>query len=150
MIINDIRPRTNLEWLWVLDLVELSWEVLRYRRLKEKILETHRVDAIASILQQLDGKGMPVQSKAFVQTSSRRNSIEWREDSTAASEIEARLAAGGFDTSAVNAEVFLLAQASFGFFDRLMQSAQSRRINLLREITVHRELESRNKIQATQ
>lgn len=148
MIVDDIRPNTNLEWLWVLDLVELSWEILRYRRLKEKILEVHRVDAIASILQQLDERGMPVQSKAFVQSCSRRNSVEWRDDSTAASEIEARLAAGGFDMAAINAEVLLLAQASFGFFDRLMQSAQSRRINLFREIAVHRELQSRNKMRA--
>jgi hypothetical protein len=150
MVINDIRPKTNLEWLWVLDLIELSWEVLRYRRMKEKILEIHRVDAIASILRQLDGVGMPSQRQAFVQSCSRRSSMEWREDPTAASEIEARLAAGGFDTAAVNAEVFLLAQASFDFFDRLMQSAQSRRINLLREIKVHRVLESRNKIKPPQ
>jgi hypothetical protein len=150
IIINDIRPKTNLEWLLVLDLVELSWEVLRYRRMKEKILEIHRVDAIASILQQLDGIGMPSQSKAFVQSCCRRSSVEWREDSTAASEIEARLTASGYDTAAVNAEVLLLAQVPFGFFDGLMQSAQSRRINLLREIAVHRVLESRNKIKSPQ
>lgn len=149
MIVNDVRPKTNLEWLWVLDLIELSWEVLRYRRMKEKILEIYRVDAIASILQQMDGIGMPSQSRAFVESNSRRNAIEWRDDPAAASEIEARLAAGGFDTAAVNAEVYLLAQVSFGFFDRLMQSAQSRRKNLLREITGHRVLESRNKIDPT-
>ena len=34
MMIDDIKPETNLEWLWVFDLVELSWEILRYRRLK--------------------------------------------------------------------------------------------------------------------
>jgi hypothetical protein len=150
MIINDIRPKTNLEWLWVLDLVELSWEILRYRRMKEKILEIQRVDAIASILQRLDGVGMPSQRQTFVQSCSRRSSVEWREDSAAASEIEARLTACGFDAAAINAEVFLLAQIPFGFFDGLMQSAQSRRINLLREITVHRLLESRNKSKTPQ
>jgi hypothetical protein len=36
MMIDDIKPETNLEWLWVFDLVELSWEILRYRRLKQK------------------------------------------------------------------------------------------------------------------
>ena len=34
MMVDDIRPETNIEWLWTLDVVELSWEVLRYRRLK--------------------------------------------------------------------------------------------------------------------
>jgi hypothetical protein len=59
MIIEDICPKTNLEWLWILDLTELSWEILRYRRLKEKILQTRRASAIASLLQRVDGLGMP-------------------------------------------------------------------------------------------
>ena len=42
MMIDDIQPRTNIEWLWTFDLIELSWEVLRYRRLKQKVLETNR------------------------------------------------------------------------------------------------------------
>jgi hypothetical protein len=29
MMIEDIRPETSIEWLWVLDLVELSWEILK-------------------------------------------------------------------------------------------------------------------------
>jgi hypothetical protein len=36
MLVDDIQPETNIEWLWTLDLVELSWEILRYRRLKKK------------------------------------------------------------------------------------------------------------------
>lgn len=31
MIVEDIQPQTNIEWLWTLDLVELSWEIVRYR-----------------------------------------------------------------------------------------------------------------------
>ena len=46
MMVDDIRPETNIEWLWTLDLVELSWEILRYRRLKKRILDAHRVAAI--------------------------------------------------------------------------------------------------------
>jgi hypothetical protein len=59
MMVDDIRPETNIEWLWTLDLVELSWEILRYRRLKKRILDAHRVAAIEAILQRLDGEGMP-------------------------------------------------------------------------------------------
>jgi hypothetical protein len=35
MIIHDIRPETNIEWLWTLDLVEFSWEIHRDRCLKK-------------------------------------------------------------------------------------------------------------------
>jgi hypothetical protein len=35
MMVNDIQPQTNIEWLWTLDIAELSWEILRYRHLKK-------------------------------------------------------------------------------------------------------------------
>ena len=38
MIVDEVRPKTPLQWLLCLDLVEQSWEILRYRRLKQKIL----------------------------------------------------------------------------------------------------------------
>ena len=54
MMVDDIRPETNIEWLWTPDHVELSWEILRYRRLKKKILDAHRIVALEAILQRLD------------------------------------------------------------------------------------------------
>ena len=55
MIIDDVRPKTHIEWLWILDLAEMSWEILHYRCLKQKILESYRQAAIEAILQRLDG-----------------------------------------------------------------------------------------------
>ena len=60
MMVDDIRPETNIEWLWTLDLVELSWEVLRYQHIKKRILDVHRVAAIETVLQRLTA-GMPVE-----------------------------------------------------------------------------------------
>src|SRR5229473_954774 len=91
MMVDDIRPETNIEWLWALDLVELSWEILRYRRLKKRILDAHRVTAIEAILQRVDGEGMPAEAMPTVRTSARRAAAEWRSDREAAIEIEARL-----------------------------------------------------------
>lgn len=138
MIIEDIGPRTNIEWLWTLDLVELSWEILRYRRLKVKTLQVHRGNAIASLLQRLDGAGMPLHMRSMVRSRCERAANEWSEDREIASEIEMRLERNGFDSLAINAEVFARAQLAFGLFDQLMQSAQHRRITLLREIVARR------------
>jgi hypothetical protein len=143
MMIDDIQPGTNIEWLWTLDLAELSWEIVRYRRLKKKILDAHRVAAIEAILQQLDGAGMPAEAIPLVRTQARRAATEWRDDSEAALEIESRLYRSGFDPVAVNAEVFVQARELFVMFDQLMHSAQSRRIGLLREISIRREFASR-------
>jgi hypothetical protein len=138
MIIEDVDPRTNIEWLWTLDLTELSWEILRYRRLKEKTLQIYRGNAIASLLQRLDGAGMPSDSRSMVLTHCRRAANEWSDDRDAASEIERRLERNGFDIAAITAETFAQAQQAFGLFDQLMQSAQHRRVVLLREIVTRR------------
>jgi hypothetical protein len=120
-------------------LIEMSWEILRYRRLKRSILDTHRVAAIEAILQRLDGEGMPPEATPMVRTRARRAAAEWHSDQEAAIEIEARLHRGGFDAIDINAEVFVQARELFAMFDQLMQSAQSRRIGLMREISVRRE-----------
>src|SRR6476659_1080495 len=102
MIVEDIRPTTNLEWLWALDLTELSWEILRYRRLREKILQSYRTKAVAAILQRLDGAGIPSQTQSMVQIYCEQAADDWRRDPDAASEIDARLQRNGFDLVAIN------------------------------------------------
>jgi hypothetical protein len=143
MMISDIHPQTNIEWLWTLDLIELSWEILRYRRLKNRILETHRVAAIEAILRRLDGEGMPPEGLPMVEIQAKRTATEWRDDRDAAIEIEGRLYRGGFDNIDINAEVFIQARKLFEMFDQLIRLAQNRRIGVLREINIGREFARR-------
>ena len=91
MIVEDIQPQTNIEWLWTLDLVELSWEILRYRRLKKSILDVHRATAIEAILRRLDGGGMPAGAMPMLDLHAKWTTAEWRDDRDAANETEARL-----------------------------------------------------------
>jgi hypothetical protein len=80
MIIEDIQPLNNIEWLWTLDLVELSLEILRYRRLKKSILDINRATAIEAILRRLDGEGMPAEVLPTVDLYAKRTAAEWRDD----------------------------------------------------------------------
>ena len=143
MMVDDIQSETNIEWLWTLDLVELSWEILRYRRLKVRILDAHRAAAIEAILQRLDGAGMPPEAGPMVQLQARRAAAEWRDDPDAAADIEARLHRSGIDCIDINAEVFVRARELFDMFDQLIHLAQNRRIAVLREISVRREFARR-------
>lgn len=143
MMVDEIQPQTNLEWLWLLDLIELSWEIPRYRRLKQRVLEASRSSAIESILLRLDGAGVPDEASSTARLQIRRNVADWRIDPGAAAEIEARLRRNGFGDVAINAEAYCHAQMAFGIFDGLMQSAQARRITLLREINFRREFKLR-------
>ena len=132
-MIDEVKPESYIEWLWTLDLVELSWEILRYRQLKTRMPEAHRVAVVEAILTR--GREGAVQGDARGPAPARRAAVDWRNDQEAAIEIEARLARGGFDQIDINAEVFVQAREQFAMFDQLMQSAQSRRIGLMREIS---------------
>jgi len=143
MMIDEVQPESHIEWLWTLDLVDLSWEIQRYRQLKNRMLEAHRAAAIEVILARVEGEGMPSDSMPMVRHHARQAAVDWRNDQEAAIEIEARLARSGFDQLDINAEVFVQAREHFAMFDQLMQSAQNRRITLLREISVRREFARR-------
>jgi hypothetical protein len=143
MMIDEVRPESCMEWLWTLDLVELSWEILRYRRLKMRILALDRSAAIEAILLRVDGEGLPIEAMPMVRQHARRAAADWRTDPEAAVDIEAHLERSGFDQIDINAQMIAKAQEPFVMFDHLMQSAQSRRVALLREICVRREFARR-------
>jgi hypothetical protein len=140
MLIDDIRPETTVEWLWTLDLVDLSWEILRYRSLKQKTLETFRAVAVEMVLRRVDGCGFHQDGTVAVQAYCRCNASQWRDDPEAAAEIEARLERYGFDAIALNTAVYNEARDQFEMFDT---RAQQRRMVLLREIGVRREFAKR-------
>ena len=137
-IIHDIAPRSGIEWLWTFDLIDLSWDVQRYRSLRQKVLEMHRQSAIERLLQRLDLPGISLKSLKPARHHIRRNAAQWRDDPEAAAEIEDRLASNGIDSESINLEVFVQSREIFSMFDLLINSAQRRRLLLLREINNRR------------
>ena len=79
----------------------------------------------------------------MVRQHARRAAADWRTDPEAAVDIEARIERNGFDQIDINAQVIARERELFLMFDHLMQSAQSRRVQSLREIHVRRELARR-------
>jgi hypothetical protein len=57
-VIHEVAPQSGIEWSWTIDLIALSWDIQRYRRLRHKVLEAYRQTAIEAILQQLDLAGI--------------------------------------------------------------------------------------------
>jgi hypothetical protein len=143
MIIGEVAPQSGIEWLWTMDLVELSWDIQRYRALRYKVLEMYRQNAIESALRRIDGASIPPTSQDDAYYQIRRNAAQWRDDRAAATEIEARLSSLGFDARAIDLEVIVQAREIFVMFDNLMHSAQNRRIFLLREINGRRSMAKR-------
>jgi hypothetical protein len=137
-ILADIAPQSAIEWLLVIDVVELSWEIERYRLLKRKVLDLFRRQAIEQGLLRIDLFAPPTEHNQAAHQI-HRNAIEWQTEPDAASEIEARLAAYGIDQQAINAESLVQARDSFLLFQALLDAAQSRRVSALREIKLLRQ-----------
>jgi len=95
------------------------------------------------VLRRLNGEGMPPEAMPMVKLQAGREAAEWRDDPKVARDIETRLLQSAYDDIAINAEVFVQAKESFDMFDQLIQRAQSRRIALLREISIRREFAGR-------
>jgi hypothetical protein len=139
-IFREIAPRCAIEWLLAVDLVELSWDIQRYRILRHKTLESYRQEAIEQALRRIDCAGVPAAYEDTARRYTKHNALSWRHDREVAAEIEARLASYGLDLNMINAEVFVQAREVFFMFESLLNSAQQRRVFLLREINGRRSL----------
>lgn len=137
-VVREINPQTTIEWLFVGDLVELSWDILRYRRLRQKVLEASRELSIQAILERMDLAGIEEDDRPLALQHIKQNVLAWRTDPQAEMEIENRLVTHRFDNESINLGAFSQGQELYLLFDTLLNSAQHRRILLLREIESRR------------
>lgn len=140
-IFADLAPRSAIEWLLAIDVAEVSWEIQRYRVLRHKLLETYRQQAIEATLRRIDMVGIATDFEGEAAYHTLQNALSWRIDPVAASEIEARLAAYGFDQHAITTEVYVQAREVLVLFEGLLDAAQTKRMLLLREIRNQRFLD---------
>lgn len=134
----DIAPRSTIEWLLAIDVAELAWEIWRYRSLRHKLLESCRQNAVETALQRLDSAGIPAEHLDFAECQTGQNAWSWRFDASAKVQIEARLAAHGVDQHSLDMQAHVEAREALLMFEHLLNSAQARRLILLREIANHR------------
>src|SRR5262249_55574786 len=102
-----------IEWLLAYDVVELPWDIQRCRGLRHKILETFRQQAIEQVLSRIGLVGVPPSFQSEAEHYTSLNALSWRTDPVAATEIETRLSAYGFNQNAINAEVYAQARELF-------------------------------------
>ena len=94
-IFADIAPQSAIEWLLAIDVAEASWEILRYRILRQRLLESYRQKAIEAALKRIDLAGIPPEFQDQAAFHISQNALSWRMDPTATSEIDSRLVSCG-------------------------------------------------------
>ena len=54
-----VEPRNVMEWLWIKDIVDLSWEIARLRRYRALLIESKRESKNAEIEHAREHAGRP-------------------------------------------------------------------------------------------
>ena len=137
-IFCDLQPQSAVEWLLAIDIVELSWEMHRYRVLRQRALSSYRQKAIETMLRRIDLVGIVPEFRDVAETYTIQNALDWQLDPIAADDIENRLSSYGFDQHTINMETYVQAQQILGLFQSLLNGAQLRRLLLIKELNNHR------------
>ena len=133
-IVAVAQPSDAIEDLLTRDVIDLTWEIFRLRRVKAGILKASINTGVERVLDDL-GYGPEI---SFDYTE--KLAKKWAAgDKNARKEVQAALDKAGLTTDEVTAKTLESKLDSFERLDRMLASAEARRNNALREIDRHRE-----------
>ena len=123
--VGSVEPRNVIEWLWVKDIVDLSWEIARLRRYRALLIERERESKNAEI--------------DYAREHADDRDLCWM-DRLKRPQIEALRNAPRLDTEADSASLLILQYlGTYETVDKLLMSAELRRDRILRELDFRRE-----------
>jgi hypothetical protein len=126
----DFAPADVIEKMWLRDLVDLQWEVRRWRRLSSEFLSSSNhfgLDKILGSLQPYDGSEMEL----------KRNWM--RRDPTAIAEVSRLLNLAGLTEDAILAQTLAVKLDQIDRIDRMTFQAERRRDLAIQQIERRRE-----------
>jgi hypothetical protein len=144
---NEIQPEGAIEQMYVDDFAMLIWEILRLRRYKTILIDSHRRDALRGILEQLlcDDDYDQVYEKHLDAEDLARS---WFDSKKAQARVAKLLRKFQMDEGAIEAEAFRLCSEDLERFDRMLTASEFRRDKALRCIADYRQILSKQLRQA--
>jgi hypothetical protein len=143
LMVLDIDPQTNIEWLCVIDLASLWWEIQRYRNWKIAIIKTNRAAALEDAIYKSDPNYRLVGPQPMIQAQARVDAAKWHTDPDHRFQLNVRLRENGFDAQGISAQAFVAQMAPLATIERFLASARSQVNAILREIVLRREFARR-------
>jgi len=129
-IVRAGKPRDAIEEFLIRDGIDLTWDILRLRRMKAGLLRASAARGVRAILSTIGYSDFSGQG---------RFAEEWaRGKASTRQEFSGILKMAGLTMDDAMAEAFAKEIDSFERFDRMLASAEARRNNALREIDRHR------------
>jgi len=140
-IAKCVKPKDVIEWLWVRDIVDLSWEIRRLRRFKALFIERARQN-ISDCAEDGDG---PIRPILIIRSSALDPPIEKQiEEQTKTKRRKAKF------TESDSARGFQACISDYQCVDRLLAAAEGRRNAALYEIELRRDSLARRLRKATE
>ena len=127
---RDILKSSDIiEEMWVRDVVDLEWDIIRLRRLKANLLLASQYAELESALTRITGMGEAEDLCA-----------RWaKRDPVALAQVDQLLTSAGHSMDAVMAETFATKIRELDCMERMIASAEARRADALRELARYRE-----------
>ena len=124
-----VKPREAIEEIWVRDVADLTWEVLRLRRLKASLLLTCAHAGLVRVLKPL------VES-----TEAEQLAVAWaKREAEAMAKVKRLLATSELPVDVIMAETLTLKLEQTERFEAMIAAAEARLAAALREVDRHRE-----------
>ena len=117
--IRDLRPHGILEQVHVVDIADLTWEIIRLHRCKSVIINLQFRGALKAVLYRLSAIGSEVHSK------SEELACDGFTDDSAKKDVLDFLKEFQLDESVIEAEAVRLSISDLEVIDRLLASAES-------------------------
>lgn len=141
---SAVNPKDVFEEFWVRDIVDLSWEVIRLRRIKSNIMVVAMRRALEEILAPIvnaDPLADPLDGMAmnFEDSRARKLATGWyRRDKEAVASVEETLRGADLSMDVVAALALSMSLNDLERVDRMATNGETRRNAVLREVARHR------------
>jgi hypothetical protein len=127
-------PSDAIDWLLLKDLVDLSWEIRRERRIRAGIVKLHQITVISDLLKSSFGTTNMLQSAMNRIFHAGTEAQSWANDEQSRKSVELKLKEKGYDADSVLAQAYLRGARDIDAIDNRITRCEVRRNGVLKEI----------------
>ena len=135
-IISTIDPKDHIEWIWVIEITDLTWEVIRYRSLEAAYIRSKLPEQLERVLAKLLGAEAGLSNHApAIQDKAKRLALGWRQGQKQdCKAVEDILSRNGANLETVLGQTIVEAIKTLQELRRLSMDATRRRDQMYGEI----------------
>jgi len=135
-LVLEWKPRNITEWIFVRDIADISWEILRHRRAIVNVFAISFKAALGSVLMDLLPEGVSLYYTVLALKE------DWFKGPVEQAKVKAELAKYGVSPEGIVAQTYALRGNELDKLHRLLAVAEARRIAVTRNFNEYRTMSS--------